>query len=216
MKYGAVLFDLDGTLLDTLEDLADSTNETLAKYGFKQHPAIAYKKFVGNGLKNLLKVASPADTDEETIDKMLIDLKIIYNRNYINKTCEYKNIHVLLETLKKAGIKMGICSNKADIFTKEIVEKIIGNGYFDVVFGEREGIPRKPDPASLLEAAGYLEVKPENTVYVGDSGSDMVCAKRAGMLAVGALWGFRGRDELVENGAEVLISDPMQLLEHII
>lgn len=215
MKYAGVIFDLDGTLLDTVDDLADSANETLAKYGFKGHPVSAYKKFIGNGIRNLLQVASPEGTDEELIDSLLADFKVIYSENYINKTCRYEGVSTLLEGLQNAGLKMAICSNKNNKMTNEIVEKLIGKEYFEVIFGERDGIPKKPDPASLLEAADIMGVSVEKTIYVGDSGSDMVCAKRAGMFAAGALWGFRSKEELEQNGADLLISYPLELLKFL-
>lgn len=215
MKYTAVIFDLDGTLIDSLEDLADSANKALTKYGFNVHPYESYKLFIGNGIRQLIKNSAPKNTEENIVDDILKDFRIIYNANYVKKTCPYNNVISLLENLKTLDIKMAICSNKADKLTKEIVQKVIGEGYFDVVYGEREGIPRKPDPASLLEAAGYMGVKPENTIYLGDSGGDMISAKNAGMFAAGALWGFRDRDELLKGGAQIILSDPMDLFGFI-
>ncbi|MHB8062888.1 MAG: HAD family hydrolase [Ruminiclostridium sp.] len=215
MKYTTVIFDLDGTLIDSLEDLADSANEALTKYGFNGHPVEAYKKFIGNGIRQLVINAVPENTEESLIDSILKDYSCIYKKNYINKTHLYENVHSLLENLKELGIKMAVCSNKPDSLTNEIIEKIIGKEYFGIIFGEREGIPRKPDPASLLEAAKYLRAEPERTIYLGDSGGDMTCAKNAGMCAAGALWGFREKDELVECGAHILLSNPMELLEYI-
>lgn len=215
MKYFAVMFDLDGTLVNSLEDLADSANEALSKYGFKSHPTDAYKKFVGNGVKNLIKNAAPEGTEEQVLENILKDYRVIYNRNYVNKTLPYKNIPELLNALSGAGIKMAICSNKPDKPTNEIVEKLLDKGFFNSIFGEREGIPRKPDPAPLLEAAAEMGIKPENIIYLGDSGGDMIAAKKAGMLAAGVLWGFRDREELLENGADILLSDPLALMDYL-
>lgn len=215
MTHTAVIFDLDGTLIDSLEDLADSANEALAKYGLNVHPVDAYKKFIGNGMRQLVKNASPKNTDESLIDAIFQALRSIYNKNYINKTRPYDNVHNMLENLKELGIMMAVCSNKPDSLTNEIIEKIIGKEYFGVIFGEREGIPRKPDPTSLLEAAKFLNAEPEKTIYLGDSGGDMICARNAGMFAAGALWGFREKDELIECGAQILLSNPMELLEYI-
>jgi len=215
MKHTAVIFDLDGTLIDSLEDLADSANQALDKYGLNGHPIDAYKKFIGNGMRQLVKNASPKNTEDSIIDSILQDLRCIYNKNYINKTHPYENIHSMLENLKELGIKMAVCSNKPHNLTNEIIEKIIGKDYFGVIFGEREGIPRKPDPTSLLEAAKYLKTEPEKTIYLGDSGGDMICAEKAGMLSAGALWGFREKDELIECGAQLLLSNPMELLEYM-
>lgn len=215
MKYIAVLFDLDGTLIDSLEDLAYSANEALAAHGFKTHPIEAYKKFIGNGFRQLVKNACPENIDESIINAVFENARNIYNKNYLNKTHLYDNVPGLLQKLNELGIKMAVCSNKPDDFAKKIVDKLIGKDCFGVVFGERAGVPRKPDPASLLEAAKFLKVKPEETIYLGDSGGDMISAERAGMLAAGALWGFRGKQELVESGARILVSDPMELLKYI-
>jgi phosphoglycolate phosphatase len=215
MTHNAVIFDLDGTLINSLEDLADSTNEVLTKYGFTNHSIEAYKKFIGNGMRQLVKNSVPKNTEESLIDTILQDLKSIYNKNFTNKTHPYENVHSMLEKLKELGIKMAVCSNKPDSLTNEIVEEIIGKDYFGVIFGEREGIPRKPDPTSLLEASRHLEVEPEKIIYLGDSGGDMICANKAGMFAIGALWGFREEKELVEGGAQILLSEPMELLEYI-
>ncbi len=215
MEYKAVLFDLDGTLINSLEDFAESANEALINHGFKAHPKDAYKKFVGNGVRNLIKNAAPDGTDDSIIDNILYDYRIIYNNNYVNKTRVYDGICEMLESLKKAGIKMGVCSNKPHKPTNEIVEKLLGTKYFDVVFGEREGVPRKPHPASLIEAAQILGVAPEQTIYVGDIGGDMESANRAGMLAAGVLWGFRDKDELIECGGKILLASPSELVDFV-
>ncbi len=215
MKYTAVLFDLDGTLINSLHDLAESANEALKKHGFKTHPTDSYKKFVGNGVRNLIKNAAPDGIEDSVIDKILEDYRIIYDKNYANKTRAYNGIHEMLDRLQKARIKMGVCSNKPHKPTNEIVEKLLGSEYFDVIFGEREGIPRKPDPASLIEAAERLGVPPSQTIYVGDSGGDMESANRAGMLAAGVLWGFRGQEELIACGGKILLATPSELVDFI-
>lgn len=215
MKYTAVLFDLDGTLINSLEDLADSANEALRKHGFGTHPTNAYKKFVGNGIRNLIKNALPDGTGDSTIDNILEDYRNIYNQNYVNKTRPYYGIHEMLESLKKLDVKMGICSNKPHKPTNEIVEKVLGKQYFEVIFGEREGVPKKPDPASLIEAAEYLGVEPGQTIYLGDSGGDMESAVRAGMLPAGALWGFRDKEELTRCGGQIILTSPIELVDFI-
>lgn len=215
MKYVAVIFDLDGTLVNSLEDLADSANEALSIHGFRTHPIAAYKKFIGNGVGQLIKNAAPSSTSDTIIEKVLADYRLIYNKNYINKTKPYENILELLGILKQLNIKMAVCSNKPHEPTNKIVQEVLGQEYFEVVFGEREGIPRKPDPAALLEAAGIMGVSPEKVIYLGDSGGDMVSASNAGMYAAGALWGFREREELEEAGAHVLFTEPLELADFI-
>ena len=216
MKFKAVIFDLDGTLVDSLEDLADSANEALTKYSFSGHPVSAYKKFIGNGVRQLIKSAAPAGTPDSVLESILAEYRIIYNRNYINKTRPYDNTVKMLSSFRELGIKMGVCSNKPQKPTIEIVEKILGTEYFEVVFGEREGIPRKPDPAALLEAADIMGMDPQKIIYLGDSGGDMEAARNAGMYAAGALWGFRSREELEEYGAQVLFSKPLDLVDFIL
>ena len=215
MRFKAVIFDLDGTLIDSLEDLADSANAALAKHGFGSHPLWAYKKFVGNGVRQLIKGAAPAGTPEEELESILADYREIYNKNYANKTRPYTFIPEMLATLEKWNIKMAVCSNKPQVPTSEIVEKVLVSGCFQVVFGEREGIPRKPDPAALVEAAGIMGVEPSEAIYLGDSGGDMTAAVNAGMYAAGALWGFRDREELMAAGAQVLFEAPLKLVDFI-
>ncbi len=215
MKYRAVIFDLDGTLINSLEDLADSVNEALSKHGYKTHSVSQYKKFIGNGAKQLIRNAAPESTPENVLEDILAEYRIIYNNNYVNKTVLYPNIIKMLEALKNMDIKMAVCSNKPHKPTNEIVGKLMDTGFFEVVFGEREGVPRKPDPAALTEAAGLMGIPPEETVYMGDSGGDMVSAKNAGMFAAGALWGFRDREELEECGSQLLVADPMELVDFI-
>lgn len=210
-----MIFDLDGTLVDSLEDLADSANEALHRHGFSAHPVAAYKRFIGNGVRQLVKNAVPEGTPENVAEDILTEFRVIYNNNYVNKTKPYGNVVEMLVRLKAMGIRMAVCSNKPHGPTNEIIDKLVGKEFFEVIFGEREGIPRKPDPAALLEAAGFMGVQPGETIYLGDSGGDMVSAKNAGMYAAGALWGFRDREELEENGSRVLFSDPLELVDFI-
>lgn len=215
MKYSAVLFDLDGTLIDSLEDLADSANEVLEKYGYNTHTIATYKKLIGRGGRNLIRKALPSGTQEKVITEVLEDYRKIYGRNYLNKTKPYSGIFEMLEVLKLTNIKMGICSNKPHKHTNEIVDKLLGRKYFSAVLGEREGVPQKPHPASLLEAAELLKVNPIETIYLGDSGIDMESAYMAGMLAAGATWGFSDKEELEKFGAKVFVTTPFELIAFI-
>jgi phosphoglycolate phosphatase len=214
MRYNAVIFDLDGTLLDTIADLANSTNSVLERHGFKIHSVEKYKTFVGNGLQNLLQKALPEDRrDDRTIEKCLIDLHEEYARRWAENTRPYDGMPELLSSLQSKNISMAILSNKAHKFTKAIVETLLSDWRFTAVFGERAGIPRKPDPSAALEIAGMLEASPSDILYLGDSGTDMETANAAGMCPVGALWGFRSREELIQSGARHLIQKPSELLE---
>lgn len=214
MKFKAVLFDLDGTLLDTIDDLSDSMNGVLEASGFPTHDIEAYKYFIGDGVRNLIKRALPENSrDNTTIDKCLTAMKQEYGRRWADKTKPYPGITKLLDGLTYKGLKMTILSNKADEFTQLIVKKLLPDWKFEAVFGESPLTPKKPDPAGALKISGILDVPPSEFLYLGDTSVDMRTASLAGMYAVGALWGFRKADELVEGGARVLIPKPETLLD---
>jgi phosphoglycolate phosphatase len=208
-----VLFDLDGTLLDTLEDLADSTNRCLAGLGLPGHPVQAYRYFVGDGLGNLALRTLPAERRDPTTVQALQEL---FNREYrehwADKTRPYEGIAGLLEELAARGVPMAILSNKPHAFTVDMVGHFFGSWKFAAVFGARDSHPRKPDPDAALEASTAMGLAPARVLYAGDTGTDMQTARNAGMFAVGVLWGFRPRAELEENGAQALVSRPAELL----
>lgn len=214
MKYKAVLFDLDGTLLDTLEDLADSTNRVLESQGFPTHPVKAYRYFVGDGMKMLIKRVLPEDQHTDTIITQSISLfQEDYGQNWKLKTRPYNKVPEMLNTLGKYGLKLAILSNKPHEFTAQCVAELLPNWHFDVVLGQRDGTPRKPDPAGAVEIADVVKIVPEDFLYLGDTGTDMQTAVAAGMFPVGALWGFRERQELLEHGAKVLLEQPPDILQ---
>lgn len=214
MKYKAVIFDLDGTLLDTIDDLADAANNTLSEMGFPGHPVESYKTFVGDGVEKLIERALPeANRDNETIKKGVEIQRNQYAQNWDNKTRPYDGVIEVLKELKQKEISVSIFSNKPDDFTKLCVSQFIPVHLLDIVQGARTGVPRKPNPTGALEIAGRLSVLPEETVYVGDTNTDMQTAVSAGMYAVGVLWGFRDKEELVSEGANTIISKPQELLE---
>ncbi|HWQ78419.1 MAG TPA: HAD family hydrolase [Anaerovoracaceae bacterium] len=214
MNYRAVIFDLDGTLLDTVDDLADSMNAALKHWGFPEHTASDYKRLIGNGLRNLAEVSLPGpNRDDETIDCCLSYMRAEYEKRWSEKTRPYPGIPELLDELARRQIKMAVLSNKAHTFTRKIIETLLPDWKFDAVFGERLSIPRKPDPQTSFEIAGLLDIPVEEFIFLGDSGVDMKTAHAAGMLPVGALWGFRPMEELKENGAKFLISKPLELLK---
>ncbi|MCR4429866.1 MAG: HAD family hydrolase [Tepidanaerobacteraceae bacterium] len=214
MKFEAVLFDLDGTLLDTLRDLADSMNSVLESMGFPVHDVEKYKYFVGDGMYNLVIRTIPSDKREESIiKKCLIKMNDEYGKRWADTTRPYEGIPELLDRLGKLGLKKAVLSNKPHDFTKLIVDRLLARWKFDAVLGQREGVPKKPDPAAALEIADKLKIPPERFVYLGDTNTDMRTANAAGMYAVGVLWGFREADELIESGAKVLIKRPLDLLK---
>ena len=213
MKFKAVLFDLDGTLLDTIEDLADSMNIVLTGMGFPTHEVAAYKYHVGDGVRELAVRALPKNhQDEETIKKCIAAMRQEYGSRWDKKTRPYPGIPGLLDALTARGIKMAVLSNKPDQNTKVVVAKLLPKWRFDYVAGERAGIPRKPDPGAALSIAEQLGIPPKEWLYLGDTNTDMKTAVGAGMYPVGALWGFRTADELLACGAKTLIEHPPGLL----
>ncbi len=214
MKFKAIIFDLDGTLLDTIDDLADSMNAVLKASGYPTHETAAYKYFVGDGMWNLVKRALPESVrDDSHIETYLAETKAEYAKRWNAKTKPYDGIPELLTALEEKNIKMTILSNKADEFTQLIIKKLFPGWKFEAVLGEKPNIPRKPDAAGALEISKQLGIPPEEFLYLGDTNVDMKTAAAAGMYAVGALWGFRKADELAEGGARVLIPKPGALLD---
>ncbi|MCP4402242.1 MAG: HAD family hydrolase [bacterium] len=214
MKYKAVLFDLDGTLLDTLDDLADSTNRVLARLGLPEHPVDAYRYFVGDGLANLIKRVLPEKKRTESVIKQGIQLfQEDYTQSWKIKTRAYEQVPEMLDRLKEKGLEFAILSNKPDEFTQLCVAELLADWHFEIVRGQQEGIPRKPDPAGAFEIAKALEIAPHEFLYLGDTATDMQTATSAGMFAGGVLWGFRERDELLEHGAQQLFEHPLDVLE---
>jgi phosphoglycolate phosphatase len=214
MKYQAVIFDFDGTLLDTLRDLAESVNIVLNRFGFAEHSLEAYRHFVGEGIEELARRVLPeGHRDEATITRTLTDVRQEYRQRWPNHTRPYEGIPELLDALTARRVKMAIVTNKPDDSTRTMAARLLPKWKFDVIVGATTDLPRKPDPKGALEAARRLRLPPGAFVYVGDSDIDMKTANAAGMYAVGVLWGFRGADELVRNGAKVLIRKPLELLE---
>jgi phosphoglycolate phosphatase len=214
MKFKAVLFDLDGTLLDTLDDLAESMNAVLAGSGYPVHEVEAYKYFVGNGVRKLTERCLPeGHRSILEIDDHLAQMLKEYEARWDNKSKPYKGISELLDTLTEKGVKMAILTNKADEFAGRIVKKLLPDWSFQAVIGEKPTLPKKPDPAGAVKIAELFGLPCSEFLYLGDTDVDMKTAVSAGMYAVGALWGFRKADELVEGGARVLIPEPLALLD---
>ena len=213
-NYQGIIFDLDGTLIDSLEDIADAMNYTLAEFGFPTHDYDAYRYFVGNGLMNLVKASLPQSALENQqmlplCFEMMIDN---YQKCLLHKTRLYPGIKDLLDMLVSKNIKMAVLSNKADKLTQQICAILLKKWSFDVVMGATEDFPRKPYPDSSLFIAKKLNLFPENIIYMGDSNVDMKTANAAGMFPVGVTWGFRTREELQEAGAQLIIDEPLELI----
>ena len=206
------IFDLDGTLVNSLRDLAESSNHMLAAQGFPTYPVDRYRFFVGRGVPKLIEEVLPASSRTPEVlaaSRQLFDA--YYHAHALDNTAPYAGIPELLAEMKRRGLRLAVVSNKPDGFARQIVTALFGKT-FEVVFGQREDVPRKPDPTAALEACAAMGGTPGECLYFGDSGVDMLTAGAAGMTAVGVLWGFRGRDELLENGAKCLITSPAQAL----
>lgn len=212
--FDAVLFDMDGTILDTLADIGESMNRVLILHGFAPHPLEAYRYFVGEGSAVLVEKALPdAARTPDIIRKCLSAYQEDYGRHWRVHTRLYPGIAELLDALVDRNVRMAILSNKFHEFTRQCYEHFLGRWPFDPVLGIREGIARKPDPAAALEIAEHLAVASARILYVGDTAVDMQTAVSAGMFPVGVLWGFRGREELLANGARFLAEHPIQIAE---
>ncbi|MFO8192502.1 MAG: HAD family hydrolase [Bacillota bacterium] len=212
LRYKAVIFDLDGTLLDTLEDLALSVNAVLRRFGFPEHDVEAYRYFAGDGIEMLVRRAFPQEEGEKS---NFADLVKIVNEEYARRwpehTKPYPGIPALLDFLEEQQIPMAIFSNKPHRFVRQTVETLLPDYKFFTVQGLEEGIPRKPDPTGALQIVEQMHLKPEEIVYVGDTNTDMRTAAAGGFYAAGVLWGFRSADELQKEGAQLLVREPLQL-----
>ena len=214
--YKVAIFDLDGTLLNTLKDLADACNFALRSHGFSEHQIDEYKYFLGNGVYKLVERALPMDKkDGETVDKVLTEFKKYYEKHKSDFTKPYDGIEELLIALKETGIKTAVVSNKPHEFAVEIVERYFAKS-FDIVFGKREGYLAKPDPTTVIETLNYFKCKKEEAVYIGDSDVDMFTGKNAGLFSIGVAWGFRGARELSAAGANKIVYTSEELLSEII
>jgi phosphoglycolate phosphatase len=213
MKFQAVIFDLDGTLLDTLEDLACAGNRVLQAGGFPVHPVDQYRYFVGDGLETLIqRIVPEGGRNKQNVSRLIAAFRVDYGKNWQVKTRLYDGIDRMLDRLEKHRLRLNILSNKPQDFTEACVETFLGNWAFNHVFGQRAGCPKKPDPAGALEIARLSGIDPSAILYLGDTATDMITARGAGMFPVGVLWGFRGEDELRKSGAERLIRYPDELV----
>ena len=216
MTYRAIIFDLDGTLLNTLEDIGDATNHVLSERGFPIHDTDAYRSFIGDGAGVLIKRALPPGArDKETIRSCLDAFLKYYGAHWDVKTRPYDGIRDMLSALTARQIKMAVLSNKPDSFTRKMTKALLPDWPLDPVIGQRDGVPLKPDPAVALDVAGQLGIPPVEFIFVGDSAIDMKTAIAAGMHPVGALWGFGTVEELRDNGARALIENPLDLIENL-
>lgn len=206
-----VIFDLDGTLLDTIADLSQACNVALAHFGYPLHDIKAYKKFVGNGIYKLVERSLPQDArDEANVKRVKAVFDDYYKVHSLDQTKPYPGILNLLETLHQKGIQCGVVTNKAHDYAVELMKQFF-RSQIDYTLGQREGIPTKPHPYSVLEMMTHFNVTPEECLYVGDSNVDIQTAKAAKLASIGVLWGFRDEKELQEEGATYLVKDAKAL-----
>lgn len=214
MNFEAVIFDLDGTLLDTIADLTDAMNMALNHFGFPGHDVETCKMFVGDGVEMFAFRALPEHSrDQAMVTKCAALMREEYSKRWAKKTRLYDGIPQLLDELTLQNLKMAILSNKPDDSTKEMVAEILSKWRFHPVAGAQPSVPKKPDPTRAIQISQELRVPPEQFLYLGDTGTDMRTAKGAGMFAVGALWGFRTAEELMSSGAQVLVEHPREVLK---
>ena len=214
MKFTLAIFDLDGTLLNTLEDLVRCTNYALSVNALPVRKAMEVRQFTGNGIHTLIERAVPAGTDEKTLQKVFGDFTENYREHCMDNTCPYHGIIDLLKNLKKRGIKLAVISNKADFAVQDLCSRFFP-GIFDAVYGERPDIRRKPAPDAVNEVLQSLKVEKSAAVYIGDSEVDVETAKNAGLDLISVLWGFREKENLISCGAKNFAAN-MEELENLI
>lgn len=214
MNFKAVIFDLDGTLLDSLKDLADTLNYVLGDNGYPTHDIDQFRYLVGYGMNELVRRALPPDlqNQRELLERLMQEMLARYAVTWKNNTQPYPGIGELLDWLDTTSIKKGVLSNKSDKFTKLCVETLLSRWKFDCVTGHHPGINHKPDPQGALLMAKEMKIDPAEILYVGDSNVDMLTANAAGMLPLGVLWGFRTKEELLESGAKLLVEKPQAII----
>jgi phosphoglycolate phosphatase len=210
-KFCAVLFDLDGTLADTLADLANAMNHALTTLGCPPHPLDAYRYLVGDGARNLCTRALPVDR-QDLVDDTLRLMRQHYDAHCFDETRLYPGIPELISALTERRYKLAVLSNKPDDFTKRMIVRYFPKNPFDAIHGQRAGVPLKPDPTAALQIAGELKIPAADWLYLGDTNTDMHTAANAGMYPVGVLWGFRPQSELEQAGAKAIVAKPKEIL----
>lgn len=207
-----VIFDLDGTILNTLDDLADAGNHVCAMHGWPEHPVEDYKQMVGNGIARLVMRFAPEGSDEAEIEQARQEFVEYYDVHKADKTAPYAGVLEAIHLLKTAGVHVSVLTNKADELAGPIVERYYP-GVFETVQGALAGVPTKPDPTLLFRLMERVEAKPETTLFVGDSNVDIVTGRNGGLTTCGVLWGFRSKEELAGEGADYIVDDPLQLVK---
>ena len=214
----AVIFDLDGTLADSLESIWYCANCAIGTCGFDPIPLEKYNIFVGDGADTLIKrcLAYSGDTEGEYFEKAFLRYQLFFKEHCMYHVKPYEGIPETLDALKKAGIKIAVFSNKPHERTVDVVETLFGKDYFDEILGQADDRPKKPSPNGVFELAKKLDVEVQDIAYVGDTSTDMMTGKSAGAWTIGVIWGFRGRDELEKYKADVIIDKPSDILLQVL
>lgn len=209
-----VIFDMDGTLLNTLDDLADSCNHILQQYGYPTHPVDAYKYFVGNGIRKLIERTVPEEVLQkpELLHTIESDFLAYYTLHKVDKTAPYEGMVSVLNQLQSKNIQIAVASNKIDKEIAPLLDYFFPSIKFAAAIGQKLGVPTKPNPDVVYEILSQTQIKKDDTLYVGDTAVDMKTGKSAGIYTIGVLWGFRTEKELLDNGADELIHHPEDLL----
>ena len=215
MRYKLAIFDMDGTVLDTLQDLTDATNAVLVKHGYQPHSTDAVRSFVGNGIGKLIERALPSGTDAAKIHTIVGDFKKYYAAHCAEATKPYDGILEMLRALREAGVTTALVSNKADFAVQELALRYF-EGAFHTAVGERAGVPRKPAPDSVYAVMNALGFVSSECVYIGDSEVDVLTAKNAGIDGIFVTWGFRSAACLREYGAKILVNTPAEITRRIL
>ena len=211
-----VIFDLDGTLLNTISDLGAACNHVLEDNGYPTHPLDAYRWFVGRGIRNLvISALAPNTLSDEAVDRLLAQFKTYYTAHKTDLTRPYKGIDALLAALHKSGVRLAVASNKFQQGTEELIRHYWGDQLFDVVLGQREGVPVKPDPQIVYDILQKTSIPAKDCLYIGDTNIDMQTAAAAGIESIGVSWGFRSVEELQAAGACHIVGNPEEILKWI-
>jgi len=209
-----VIFDLDGTLIDSLKDIALCTNSVLKNLGYKEHSTDAYKKFIGDGARELVRRALPDSSLDDEIEKALEMFKEIYGNKIGGNTKPFEGIYEMLEELQKF-CEFALLSNKPHKFTLEYMESFFKDYPFNQVHGQKDDVPRKPDPAGVYNILQELPYEKEDVFYIGDTATDMKTAVSAGLIPIGVLWGIQEKETLLTNGAQYIVESPSQIVKII-
>lgn len=210
-----IIFDLDGTLINTIADIGGSVNSVLEDYGYPTHTMEEYKKMVGHGFMKLIQSAMPSGLSEEEYEEALVKFTYYYDQLYMDSTHPYDGIIEMLKELQARGIKLGVNSNKRNDYANSLVNTLFKDIEFTKVIGSRKDIPNKPDPTSALEIIEVMNLSKDEVMYIGDGETDIKTGIAAGIKTIGVSWGFKGVEVLKNAGAKTIIDEPCEVLNHL-